>query len=116
METSHDRRRFGRRPFRARVTISLPTRQVVLQANVLEISQNGVRVLCAEPVSEGADALLTFRIRSGRREQTEQVSGRVIHARMDDDAWVVGFQFTEALAPERTPLLAQAAASRDMPP
>ena len=116
MDKSHDRRRFERRPFRARVTISLPTHQVVLKANVLEISQEGVRLLCAEPVSEGADALLTFRMRIRRKERTEEVSGRVIHARMDDDAWVVGFKFNEALTRESTPLLAKAAASRDVPP
>ena len=98
------------------MTISLPTHQVVLTANVLEISQDGVRVLCAEPVSEGADAVLTFRMTIRRRERTEEVSGRVIHARMDDDAWVVGFKFNQDLTRETTPLLARAAAVRDTPP
>ena len=41
MDTSRDRRQYARRPFRARVTVSLPTPQVSVEGNVLDISLNG---------------------------------------------------------------------------
>jgi hypothetical protein len=112
MNTSLNRRQFARRPFRARVIVSVPAHQVSVEANVLDISLNGVRLICAEPVSEGDDTLLTFRTRTRGGVQIEEVSGRVMHARMDDDAWVIGLRFNQVLTPERTPLLARAATSR----
>ncbi len=116
MDTSQNRRQFGRGPFRASVKMSLPTRQAVVMANVLDISRDGVRVICAEPLSEGEDVLLTFQIKTRRGVQNEEVSGHVIHTRMDDDAWVVGLKFNQVLDRQSTPLLAQAATSRDTLP
>jgi PilZ domain len=112
MDTSRDRRKFARRPFRARVTVSLPSPQISVEAHVLDISLNGVRLICADPLCEGQDAVLTFRIRTRKRLQIEEVAGRVVHARMDDDAWVVGLKFDQVLTPESTPLLAEGAMSR----
>jgi len=112
MDTSRDRRQYARRPFRARVTVSLPTPQVSVEANVFDISLNGVRLICAEPLSAGNDVLLTFRMRTRKGVQTEEVSGCVVHSRMDDDVWVIGLQFNQVLAPESTPILARAAAGR----
>jgi PilZ domain len=116
MKTTQERRQFWRGPFRARVTMSLPARQAVVMADVLDISFGGVHVICAEPVTEGEDAVLTFHIDIRRGVQTEEVSGRVIHARMDDDAWVVGLKFNQVLDRQSTPFLAQAAASGDTRP
>jgi hypothetical protein len=112
MDTSRDRRQYARRPFRARVTVDLPTPPASIEANVFDISRNGVRLICAEPVSAGADVLLRFRVRTRKGVQTEEVSARVIHSRMDDDVWVIGLQFNQVLTPERTPILARAASGR----
>ncbi len=103
-------------PFSACVTVSLPTRQTLVTANALDISLDGIRVILAEPLFQGEDALLTFRITSHSGVQVEEVWGRVIHARMDDDAWVVGLKFNQVLDPQRTPLLARAAANPDTQP
>jgi hypothetical protein len=116
MDPSQERRQFRRVPLRTRVTVSLPARNVSIKANVLDISKGGARLICVEPVSEGEDALLTFKMRGRKGVQTEMVWGRVIHARMDDDAWVVGLKFNQVLDPQSTPLLAQAAARRDTRP
>ena len=48
---------------------------------------------------------MTFRVRTRRGVQTELASGRVIHSRMDDDAWVVGLEFNEVLTARSTPVL-----------
>jgi PilZ domain len=112
MATSRDRRQFARRPFRARVTVSLPTPPILVEANVLDISLGGVRLICAEPLFGGQDALMTFRVRTRGGVQTEQTSGRVVHSRMDDDVWVVGLKFNEVLTAESTPILARAATGR----
>jgi hypothetical protein len=113
MDTSLDRRQFGRQAFQARVTISLPTPQAAVEANVLDISPDGVRLICAEPISQGEDALLTFEIETPTGVQIEEVPGHVIHVSMDDDAWVVGVKFNQPLDRQSTPLLAQAATSPD---
>jgi PilZ domain len=112
MEPSQERRQFRRVPFRTRLTVSLRTSQALVKANVLDIGLGGVRLICAQPVSEGENALLTFRMRTRTGVQIEQVWSRVIHARMDDDAWVVGLKFNQVLDPQTTPLLAQVATSR----
>jgi PilZ domain len=111
MDTPQGRRQFGRPPFRVRLRVSLPTGEALIDANVLDISLDGVRLICSEPLSEGVDVLLTFQIKRRKGAQTEEVASRVIHARMDDDAWVVGLKFNQALDPQRTPLLAKAATS-----
>jgi hypothetical protein len=113
MDTSQDRRQFGRRPFQARVTISLPAHQVSVEANVLDISPDGVRLICAEPVSRSEDVVITFEIKCHTRVQIEEIPGCVIHVRMDDDVWVIGVKFKQALDRRSTPLLAQAVTSRD---
>jgi hypothetical protein len=87
-----------------------------VKANVLDISLNGVCLICSELVSKGENALLAFQIKSHMGIQIEQVWSRVIYARMDDDAWVVGLKFNVVLDWLSTPLLAQAAARRDMQP
>jgi hypothetical protein len=116
MDVLQERRQFERVPFRARVTVNLLARQASVKANVLDISLNGVRLICAEPISLGDNALLTFRVRTRTGLQTEEVWGRVIHARMDDDAWVVGLKFDEVLDWQSTPQLAQAAARQPTEP
>ena len=113
MSTSQERRQFGRAPFHARVTVSLPTRQASVEANVLDISLGGVSLICWERVSDGEDALLTFQIRTRTAKQTEEVWSRVIHVRMDDDVWVVGLKFNKVLDRQSTPLLAHAATRRN---
>jgi hypothetical protein len=113
MDTSPDRRQFEREPFQARVTICLPTSQAAVKAYALDISSDGARLICAKPVAEGEDALLIFRMRTRTEVQIEEVPGRVIHVHMDDDAWVVGVKFNQRLDRQSTPLLAQAATSRD---
>jgi PilZ domain len=105
MGPSQERRQCGRVPFRTRVTVSLRTSQALVKANVLDISLNGVRLICAEPVTEGENALLEFRLKSGTGVQIEQLWSRVIHVRMDDDAWVVGLKFKQVLDRQTTPLL-----------
>ena len=116
MATSRDRRQFARRSFRARVTVNPPVPHASVEANVLDISLSGVRLICAEPLFVGQDVLLTFRVRTRRGVQTEQASGRVIHSRMDDDAWVVGLKFNEVLTARSTPVLARAATGRRRKP
>jgi hypothetical protein len=55
-------------------------------------------------------------MRGRKGVQTEMVWGRVIHARMDDDAWVVGLKFNEILDPLRTPVLTRAIGRQDKKP
>jgi PilZ domain len=93
MDTSQERRQFGRLPFRVRLKVSLPTGQASIEANVLDISLDGASLICSEPLSEGDDVLLTYQVKCRKGAQTEAVASRVIHARMDDDAWVVGLKF-----------------------
>jgi PilZ domain len=116
MATSQERRQFGRAPFQARVTVSLPTRQASVEANVLDISLAGVSLICSEPASEGEDASLTFQIWTCLAVQTEEVWSRVVRARMDDDVWVVGLKFNKVLDRQTTPLLARAATRRNASP
>jgi hypothetical protein len=116
MDTSQDRRQFGRRPLQAPVTVSLLARQVSVEANVLDISPDGVRLICAEPLSHGEDALLTFQIKSHAGILIEEITGCVVHVRMDDDVWMVGVKFNQVLDRQSTPLLAQAATSPDTQP
>jgi hypothetical protein len=113
MSTFQERRQFRRMPYRASVTVSVPARGQSLQANVLNISKEGVILLCAEPVFENEDALLAFRTTSRTGVRTEEIWSRVIHSRFDDDAWVVGLKFSELLDRRRTPSLARAAAIRE---
>ena len=116
MDTSDDRRQFERRQFQAGVTIGLPTPQAAVEANVLDMSPDGVLLICAEPVSQGVDALLSFEITNRTGVQIEEVPGHVTHVRMDDDTWVVGVKFNQPLNRQSTPLLAQAATRRDTQP
>jgi hypothetical protein len=83
----------------------------LVKANVLDISLSGVRLICAEPVSAGEIVLLEFRMGARTGVQIEQLWSRVIHVRMDDDAWVVGLKFNQVLDRQTTPLLTQAATS-----
>jgi hypothetical protein len=83
-------------------------------ANVLDNNLDIVHLFCAEPVSGIEDAWLTLQLACSIGVQIEEeVWSRVIDARMDDDAWVVGLKFNEVLDRQSTPLLAQAATSRD---
>ena len=116
MARSQERRRFRRVPFPISVTVGLPSRQTLVTANALDISLDGICVISSEPLFQGEDALLTFQITSRSGVQVEEVWGRVIHARMDDDAWVVGLKFNQVLDKRRTPLLARAAANPDPQP
>jgi hypothetical protein len=116
MARSQERRRFTRVPFPTSVTVSLPTRQALVTANALDISLDCICVISSEPIFQGEDALLTFQITSRSGVQVEEVWGRVIHARMDDDAWMVGLKFNQVLDQRRTPLLAQAAMNPDTQP
>jgi hypothetical protein len=116
MAGSEERRGSTRVPFPTSVTVSLPTRQALVTANALDISLDGIRVISPEPLFLGEDALLTFQITSRSGVQVEEVWGRVVHARMDDDAWVVGLIFNRVLDQRRTPLLARAAANPDTQP
>jgi PilZ domain len=96
--------------------IMLPTQEAPLEAYVLDISLGGVRLICSEPLSQGADALLSFRITTRKSLRIEEVFGRVVHIQVDDDAWVMGLKFDQALDGRRTPLLAQAAAKQSRRP
>jgi PilZ domain len=96
--------------------VSVPTRQALVMANAMDISLDGICVISAEPLFQGEDALLTFQITSRSGVQVEAVWGRVIHVRMDDDAWVVGLKFNQVLDQRQTPLLARAAANPDTQP
>ncbi len=116
MAASGERRQFGRVPFRTRVTVTVPARQASVKATVMDISLDGVRLICRDPVVEGEDVLLTFQIKCPGGVQIEKVSSRVIFARLDDEAWVVGLRFNEVLDQRTTPLLVQAAASGDSQP
>ena len=113
MEPPKERRQFRRVPFQTGVSVIVRTSHALVKANGLDVSLTGVRLICAEPVSEGENALLAFLMRTRTGVQIEEVWSRVIHLRMDDDAWVVGLKFNQALDRQTTPLLAQAATSPD---
>ena len=87
-----------------------------MTANVLDINLDVFRLFCAEPVSGIEDAWLTLQLASRIGVQIEEeVWSRVIDARMDDDAGVVGLT-VNALDRQRTPLLAEAPTSRGIHP
>lgn len=114
MDTPGERRQCSRVPFATRVTVTLPTHPASVPANLLDISIDGVRLICSEPVSEGENALLPFQLTSHIGVETEeQILSHVVHSRMDDDTWVVRLKFNEALDRQTTPLLVEAAASQD---
>jgi hypothetical protein len=96
--------------------MSLPTRQALVEANVLDISLGGVGLICSEPVFEGEDALLTFQFGTRKGVHIEEVWSRVVRTRMDDDVWVVGLEFNKVLDRRNTPLLARAATRRNATP
>jgi hypothetical protein len=108
------RRRVKRATLEARVFVSLPTSQTPVEANILDISPGGVRLICSEPLAVGEEVRLVFLVTTRDEVKSEEVSGRVFRAQMDDDVWVVEFEFTEILDRRRTPLLEQAATAREM--
>jgi c-di-GMP-binding flagellar brake protein YcgR len=108
----HGRRQFRRVPFRAQVTVNLSPHLASVEANVLDISLGGIRLLSSEPISKDMGIVLAFQFRNHLDAKSERISGHVIHVRMDDDAWEVGVQFDHALDPQSTPLLTQAVARK----
>jgi hypothetical protein len=85
-----------------------------VEANFLDISPGGVRLICSEPLAVGEEVRLVFGFTMGNEMQNEEVGGRVFRARMDDDVWVVEFEFTESLDRGCTPLLERATARSDV--
>jgi PilZ domain-containing protein len=111
MDSLQERPRFGRVSFQARVILRLLTPEISVEANALDISASGVCVICSEPLAVGENAFVAFQFRNRTEVEVEEVRGRVIRVRMDDDVWVLGLQFDEILDWQKTPLLARATAS-----
>ena len=98
-------------PVQARVILRLVTPEISVEANALDISASGVCVICSEPLAVGENAFVAFQFRNRTEVQFEEVRGRVISMRMDDDVWVLRLEFDEILDWQKTPLLACASAS-----
>jgi hypothetical protein len=95
----------------ARVMLRLFTSEISVEANALDISASGVCMICSEPLAVGENAFVAFQFRNRTEVQFEEVRGRVISIRMDDDVWILGLEFDEILNWQKTPLLARASAS-----
>jgi hypothetical protein len=95
MKRQLQRQRFRLARFQARVFVILATSQTRVEANILDISAGGARLICSEPLPVGEEVLLVFEVTARNKVQTEEVRGRVFRAQMDDDVWVVEFELTD---------------------
>ena len=95
----------------ARVMLRVVTPEISVEANALDISASGVCVICSEPLAVGENAFVAFQFSHRTEVQFEEVRGRVISMRMDDDVWVLRLAFDEILDWQKTPLLARTSAS-----
>ncbi len=104
MVASGEERQFPRVPFFVPLVLSLAATEAQIEANGLDVSLSGVRLICCEPVSAGEDVRLTLRLKQGRKLRVEHVRGRVVRVQGDDDVWIVGIEFCEVLSARTTPL------------
>ena len=100
-------------PFHSNVHVIMESSGLHAEANALDISPGGVRLLCWEPLPVGEVALLKFQIKTRRKVRIEEARGRVRRVQMDDDVWVIGLEFTAMLDSRTTPLLVHATMKRD---
>jgi hypothetical protein len=104
MGASGDKRQFPRVPFFVPLELSSAALEAPIEANGLDVSLSGVRLICCEPVPVGEEVRLTLRLKQGRKLRVEDVRGRVVRVQGDDDVWIVGIEFSEVLSARKTPL------------
>ena len=99
------RRRFERMPFFANVTIRSQSGGPSVKGRSIDISLGGVGLVSESPFPVGKLVDLTFHLSTPKGIVNEQVSGRVACVRFDDNAAIVGLEFSTILAREATPEL-----------
>jgi c-di-GMP-binding flagellar brake protein YcgR len=103
--TPQDKRRFGRAPFFANVTVELLSSSSAIDARSVDISLGGVALISPMPVPIGEHVVLTFHLKTSSGMTTERISGRVVNLRHDDDASIVGVEFSAVLDRNAAPVL-----------
>jgi c-di-GMP-binding flagellar brake protein YcgR len=78
------------------------------EAYTVDLSLGGVGLASPAPLPTGARVALTFYLVTGADEVLEQVDGRVVNLRYDDDASHIGVEFVEPLSPRSAPALTRA--------
>jgi hypothetical protein len=102
-------RRFVRVPFFAKATLAVLFEAQVIEARSIDISLGGVSLACPTPLPIGQLVSLTFHLTTGEtRSEERPVSGRVSHLRFDDDAAIIGVEFTPTLDRMVMPALVRA--------
>jgi c-di-GMP-binding flagellar brake protein YcgR len=105
LPTPQDKRRFGRAPFIANVTVELPAGGSAIDARSVDISLGGVGLISPMPVPVGEHMVLTFHLKTSSGMTTERIPGRVVNLRHDDDASIVGVEFAAVLDHKTAPVL-----------
>ena len=101
-----DRRQFERGPFVTRVTLTPLTDCEPIEANTIDISRNGLGLICLTPVDTGQRVSLALHfVDPAGGGAIEETRGRIVHARSDDDATIAGVQFSAPADPGTNPLL-----------
>jgi hypothetical protein len=104
LEGHADKRRFERVPFFAEVAVSLPAGEHLIDARSIDISLSGIGLVCPMPLPVGMSVSVTVRLGSDERLIEEgPVVGRVVNLRLDDDAAIVGVEFTPVLSRSLAP-------------
>jgi hypothetical protein len=91
------KRRFERGPFIAHVTVASTLEASTQEAQSIDVSLGGVSLICTEPLEIGLCITLTFHLATQSGMVAEEVCGRVMSARFDDDVAVLGIEFTSPL-------------------
>lgn len=105
MPTPQDKRRFGRAPFLANVTVELLSGDSVIDARSVDVSLGGVGLISPTPIPAGEQVVLTFHLKTASGTTTERIPGRVANLRFDDDASIVGVEFSAVLDRNAAPVL-----------
>jgi hypothetical protein len=108
MSLPQGQRRFERAPFFTRVTITGPSGEPATEARTVDVGLAGVGVITTTPLAVGQAVLVTFHLRVGTGMVREQVPGRVVDLRVDDDASIAGIEFDEPVSRLQSPALVRA--------
>jgi hypothetical protein len=104
------RRCSERGPFNAHVTLVSTLEASTQEARSIDVSLGGVSLICTEPLEVGQCITLIFHLATQSGMVAEEVCGRVMSARFDDDVAVLGIEFTSPLDRRTAPEFCRALA------
>ena len=101
-----NRRRYERVPFFCKATLTvLPHGRPVVSRSI-DISLGGAGIVTSGRIELGQQVALAFYLRNNRQQEAvEEVVGRIVHLRAEEDGNVVGVEFLQPLEESSTPLL-----------